>query len=203
LNRDLLVGVGHLDMAAIIDTGMQLLRDNKLVLPADLALLFRVLLRLQGLGRGVDTDVRVTELLEPYVKQMLAGRFDPRRLVRRVGRTARGWDHLAASLPGDIESILQQVRAGQLGVDFRIHDPDGTVDNLVDGLIASASVLAAAQLIARRSGPTIGSISAPGLIAAGVGVLTWQRLVRRRHAHRSWVTRARAMAVRQRGARPG
>ena len=31
---------------------MQLLHDHKLVLPADLALLFRVLLRLQGLGRG-------------------------------------------------------------------------------------------------------------------------------------------------------
>jgi hypothetical protein len=64
-------------------------------------------------------------------------------------------------------------------------------------------ILAAAQLIARRAGPTIGSISAPGLIAAGVGVLTWQQLMRRRHQHRSWVTRARAMAARQQGARTG
>ena len=170
------------------------------MLPADLALLFRVVLRLQGLGRGVDTEVRVTELLEPYVRKMLAERFDPRRLARRVGRTARGWDHLASSLPGDIEGILQQIRAGQLGVDFRIHDPDGAVDHLVDGLVASASVLAAAQLIARRTGPTIGSISAPGIVAAGVGVLTWQRLVRRRREHKTWVSRAREVAaLRQRG----
>jgi ubiquinone biosynthesis protein len=78
-----------------------------------------------------------------------------------------------------------------------------TVDNLVDGLVASVSVLAAAQLIARRTGPTIGSISAPGLIAAGVGVLTWQRLVRRRREHKSWVSRAREMAaLRQRSVRP-
>jgi ubiquinone biosynthesis protein len=204
LNRYLLGGVGHLDMATIMDTGMQLLRDNHLILPADLALLFRVLLRLQGLGRGVDTDVRVTELIEPYVKKMLAERFDPKRVVRHVSRTVRGWDHLAASLPGDIEGILQQIRAGQLGVDFRIHDPDGSVDHLVDGLVASASVLAAAQLISRRTGPTIGSVSLPGLAAAGIGVLTWQRLVRRRREHRTWVSRAREMAaVRQRRAQSG
>ena len=35
LNRYLLIGVGHLDMAGIINTGMQLLHDNGLVLPAE------------------------------------------------------------------------------------------------------------------------------------------------------------------------
>ena len=193
LNRYLLIGVGHLDVAAIVDTGMQLLHDNGLVLPADLAVLFRVLLQLQGLGRGVNTEVRVTELLEPYMKTLLAERFDPRRLARHAGRTVRGWDRLAASLPGDIEQILAQIRAGQIGVDFRIHDADGAVDHLVDGIVAASSVLASAQLISRRTGPTVGPISVPGLVAAGVGVLTWQRLVRRRRVHKTWATRAREL----------
>ena len=47
----------QLDMAAIIDSGMELLHRHQLVLPADLALLFRVLLRLQGLGRGVGLQL--------------------------------------------------------------------------------------------------------------------------------------------------
>ena len=195
LNRYLLVGVGHLDVAAIMDSGMALLRENKLVLPADLALLFRVLLRLQGLGRGVQTEVRVTELLEPYVKSMMAERFDPRRVARHFVRTARGWDHLASTLPDDIQGVLKQIRAGQVGVDFRIHDPDGSIDHLVDGLVAAASVLAAAQLIGRQSGPTVRGVSGPGLVAAGVGLVTWQRLVRRRREHRTWVTRMRELAA--------
>lgn len=32
---------------------------------------------MQGLGRGLGTDVRLTELLAPYINEMLAGRFDP------------------------------------------------------------------------------------------------------------------------------
>ena len=194
LNHYLLIGVGQLDMAAIINSGMELLHENGLVLPADLSLVFRVMLQLQGLGRELNTEVRVTELLQPYMKKLLAQRFDPRRLARHAGRTIRGWDHLAASLPGDIEDIVQQIRAGRLAVDFRVHDADGAVDRLVDGLVAAASVLASAQLFSRRTGPTVGSISMPGLVAAGVGVLTWQRLVRRRHEHKTWVSRARELA---------
>ena len=194
LNRYLLIGVGHLDMAGIINTGMQLLHDNGLVLPADLSLLFRVMLELQGIGRELNTEVRVTELLEPYMKKLLAERFDPRRIARHAGRTFRAWDRLAASLPGDIDDIVEQIRTGKVGVDFRIHDSDGAVDQLVDGLVAAASVLASAQLISRRTGPTFGSISVPGVVAAGVGILTWQRLIRRRHEHKTWVSRAREMA---------
>jgi len=194
LNRYLLIGVGHLDMAAIITTGMQLLHDNGLVLPADLSLLFRVMLELQGIGRELNTEVRVSELLEPYMKKLLAERFDPRRLAHHASRTFRGWDRLAGSLPGDIEGIVEQIRAGKFGVDFRVHDSDGAVDHLVDGLVAAASVIASAQLISRRTGPSLGPISVPGMVAAGVGVLTWQRLVRRRREHKTWVSRARELA---------
>ena len=172
LNRYLLIGVGHLDMAGIISTGMQLLHDNGLVLPADLSLLFRVMLQLQGIGRELDTEVRVTELIEPYMKKLLAERFDPRRIARHAGRTFRAWDRLVASLPGDIDDIVEQIRTGKLGVDFRIHDSDGAVDQLVDGLVAAASVLASAQLI---------STSHRADVRVDLGARRGRR--RRRHAH--------------------
>lgn len=199
LNRYLLVGVGQLDMAAIVASGMELLHRHKLVLPADLALLFRVLLRLQGLGRGVGTEVRVTELVQPYVSQMLADRFSPKRIARNLGRSAREWDHLVARLPDDLAAVLEQLRTGTLGVDFRVRDPDHAIDHLVDGLVTGASVLAGAQLISRRAGPLLGGVSVPGLAAAVVGLLTWQRLIARRETSRSWVTRARNLARATRG----
>ena len=195
MNRYLLAGVAQLDMAGIVNSGMALMHTHRLVLPADLALLFRVLLRLQGLGRGIDADVQVAELLRPYVEQMASERFDPRRMVHRAARTARSWEHLVADLPEELHAILEQIRTGDLGVDFRIHDSDGGIDRIVDGLLASASVLASAQLLSRRAGPTIGGVSLPGLVAVGVGVITWQRLAAKRAGRRSMLSRARRLAT--------
>jgi ubiquinone biosynthesis protein len=169
---------------------MQLLHEHSLVVPADMALLLRVLLRLQGLGRGVQTEVRVTELLEPYVHQIMAMRFDPRRIARQVGRAVRSWDHLISGLPDDLRAILEQIRTGRVGIDFRVHDADHAVDRLVDGLVTAASMMAGAQLISRRAAPLVGPFSVPGLLATAAGVVAWQRLVARRKPRDTMVTRA-------------
>jgi ubiquinone biosynthesis protein len=191
LNRYLLIGVGQLDMNGIVAGGMQLLHEHRLVVPADLALLLRVLLRLQGLGRGVQTEVRVTELIEPYVHHIMAMRFDPRRVAHQVGRAVRSWDHFISGLPDDLRAILEQIRTGSVGIDFRIHDADHAVDRLVDGLVTAASLVAGAQLISRRTAPLARQISIPGLLAAGVGVITWQRLITHRKSRDTLVTRVR------------
>jgi ubiquinone biosynthesis protein len=198
LDRYLLVGVGRLDINAIVTHGMEILHRNKLVLPADLSLLFRVLIDLQGLGRAVGTDVRVTELLQPYISQMMVDRYNPKRLARQAGRSLRGWEHFISGLPEQLQSILDQVRTGNAAVDFRVHDADHAVDRLVDGLVTAASVVAGAELISRRASPMVGPFSVPGLVVAGVGVLTWQRLVARRGS-RSWVSRVAGLINATRG----
>jgi hypothetical protein len=52
-------------------------------------------------------------------------------------------------------------------------------------------MMAGAQLISRRTAPLVGPLSIPGLLAAGAGVITWQRLITRRKPHDTWVTRVR------------
>ena len=193
IDRYLLADLSRLDINAILVSGMEVLHKNKLVLPADLALFFKVLISLQGLGQEVGTEVRVTELLRPYVTRMLAERFDPKRIARQLGRAFRNWDHFIATLPNDLQAVLDQVRTGKVGIDFRVHDADQAVDRLVDGLVTAASLMAGAQLISRRTGPLVGPFSVPGLVVAGVGLATWQRLIARRRS-RSWVSRARSVA---------
>ena len=132
------------------------LRRRCLVRPGDQ----RPLLR-RGLGRGVQTEVRVTELVEPYLHQIMAMRFDPRRIARQVGRAVRSWDHFISGLPDDLRAILEQIRTGTVGIDFRIHDVDHAVDRLVDGLVTAASIMAGAQLISRRTAPLVGRVVDP------------------------------------------
>ena len=136
----------------------------------------------------------VADLLRPYVTSMMAERFNPKRIAHNVAGSVRGWEHFVTDLPEDLGALLEQLRSGTLGVDFRVRDPEHAADHLVDGLVTSASLLAGAQLIARRAGPTVGGVSLPGLVVAGVGAMTWQRLIARRDTTRSWVTRVSELA---------
>ncbi len=189
-----LADVAHLDVPAIVESWMSLMRARGLVLPADLALLFRVLLRLQGLGQAVGTDVRVTDLLDPYVGRIMADRFDPKRVAAHALRTARSWQHLVEALPDQVLTTLERLSAGQVGLDFRVRDVDQGIDRLVDGLLAAASILGASQLISRKAPPTIGGVSLPGLVAVAIGAATWQRLAMKRPSHETLVRRARQLS---------
>lgn len=180
--------VAELDTAAMLRSGANILRNHRLTFPSDLALLFRVLLRLQGLGQQLGTDASLTDLLDPWVRQMTAERFDPRRLAHRVARTARSWDRLITSLPEDLGRVLAQLRAGTVAVEFKVHDTDRLVPQIVDGMLAAASLLAASQLLSRRTSPVVGGVSVPGLLSVTVGVVTWHRLQLQRPGYRRAVT---------------
>jgi ubiquinone biosynthesis protein len=193
LDRYMLADLSHLDINALLLSGREVLHKSRLVLPADLSLFFKVLLSLQGLGRGAGAEVRLNELLRPYVTRMMAERFDPKRIAKQLGRSLRKWDHFITGLPDELEAILNQVRTGKLAVDFQVHDADHAVDRLVDGLVTAASLIAGAELTSRRTGPMVGPVSIPGLLVGGVGLITWQRLIARRRGG-SWVTRARRLA---------
>ncbi|HEY2643331.1 MAG TPA: AarF/UbiB family protein [Galbitalea sp.] len=182
-------GVGELDIAGMLRSGSTLLRTHHLTLPSDLALLFRVLVRLQGLGQQLGTTQSITELLRPYLHQMVLERLDPRRLAHRVARGAKSWERLLTTLPDDVRKVLGQLRAGSMGVEFKVHDSDGSVPQLVDGLLASASILAASQLLSRKTGPTVRGISIPGAVSVVVGVVTWHRLQMKRPGYRNGVNR--------------
>jgi len=85
--------------------------------------------------------------------------------------------------------VLGQLRAGSVAVEFKVHDSDGAVPQLVDGILASASILAASQLLSRKTAPTIAGISIPGVISVAVGVITWHRLQMKRPGYRNGVNR--------------
>jgi ubiquinone biosynthesis protein len=193
LSRYLGGNVADLDLVGMVNSGMQIMHSNRLTFPSDLSLLFRVLVQLQGLGSSVGAKVSLTELLQPYWKEMTLDRLNPVSVGRRALRTLRGWERLLATAPSKLRPVLRQLQGGTIGVEFRIHDADGVTDRLIDGILAAASISASAELIARRTGPRIRDVSIRGAVAATVGVVTWRRLLANRAGHRSSISRIRQL----------
>lgn len=172
-----------IELSAAMNACMQLLHEKELVFPSDLAMLVRVMGRLEGFGIQLGSTVTMEEYLTPYLRRHVMQESSPKKMLERLVRSTTSWTRMARELPRDIEILVQQLRKGETRLEINLRDPDELTDKLIDGLMASSSLLAASQLLANRTGPTVKGISVAGLAAAGVSVVTWRSLTVRRNSH--------------------
>ena len=172
-----------IELSAAMNACMQLLHEHELVFPSDLAMLVRVMGRLEGFGIQLGSTVTMEQYLTPYLRRHMMQESSPKKMLEKLVRSTTSWTRMARELPRDIEILVQQLRKGETRLEINLRDPDELTDKLIDGLMASSSLLAASQLLANRTGPTVKGISVAGLAAAGVSVVTWRSLTVRRNSH--------------------
>ena len=94
--KDLKIGVLLRRVSAI-------LREHSIVLPVDLALLFKALLSLEGLGRQYDPEFRLIERVKPFLDRAMLERYQPVETARRAQETLSDFYGLVTSLlPRDL-----------------------------------------------------------------------------------------------------
>ncbi|HMR49032.1 MAG TPA: AarF/UbiB family protein [Arachnia sp.] len=189
---------GDRDLNAAMTAGMEVLHRFELRFPSDLAMLLRVLARLEGFGAQLGSTMTPEELLGPFLRRLTLQQNDLSHIAQRLMRVVAGWGRLARDIPRDLSGLLQQLRMGEARVEINLRDPDGLVDDVVDGLAASASLLGASHLIASGTGPKVKGVSLPGLAAAAFSAVTWWKLTSRRRGHRTAEQKAAALIRRLR-----
>jgi ubiquinone biosynthesis protein len=157
--------VQAVDVAAAIEDLSRIVREHRLRLPANVALLGKTLLQLQGDLIVVGADLRLPEALDGYLQELVRQRMSPKRLARHARRTAKDWDRFIAQAPRELTAILESVRMGELDVPLRIESLDRTVNRLVHGILAAALFSGSTQMWARGTPPqTRGRVSIPGAV---------------------------------------
>lgn len=168
-----------LNIAAMLTDITVIMRDNELVLPPDLALLFKVFITLDGLGRLLDPGFNMVSETEPFLTRAMLARYHPDALAKK------GWKHLTefvdllSSLPRDLRRLLQSVRRGALEMNVDItrldqfgHELDRAASRLTVGLITAALIIGTSIVMTVEGGPTMFGLPLLGLlgfVSAGIG----------------------------------
>ena len=69
------------------------------MLPADLTLLFKTLITLQGLGQQYDPHFRLVERIQPFLDRALSERYQPVEALRRGQATLTDFFGMVTSVP--------------------------------------------------------------------------------------------------------
>jgi ubiquinone biosynthesis protein len=127
--------------------------------------MIRHLISIEGTGKELDAHFNLAELLEPFRRQFVLQQMSPQAWLRKVKRIRREWELLADSIPRGLNTLLEQLQAGQFAVRVKHPPLEASVNRMVYGLCTSALLLASALLWVHAVPPTIHGVSILG--AAG------------------------------------
>jgi len=162
--KDLRIGLMLADIT-------QLLRSYNLVLPADLALMIKAFLTLEGMGRQLDPDFDMASAARPFVERVVMQRYAPAALAKRGRRSLLSLLDLAGDLPRDLRRLVQAARRGRLQVNVQTTALAGFGDQvnkaanrMVVGIITAALIIGSSIVM-----HSVGGLSSRWLLALGVG----------------------------------
>jgi len=165
------VPLAQLDLAGMLLEVTTLLRVHRLALPADLALLIKVFVTLEGTGRKLDPDFDMARRAQPFLRRAMRARYSPRALARGGLRGLSGVADVLSTLPHDLRALLRSVRGGQ----FRHHidighlrefgqQIDHSANRLTVGVVLAALIVGSSITMTVKGGPTLLGLPFFGLL---------------------------------------
>lgn len=167
----------QLDLSGALTELLELIRRHHIILPPDIALLFKVLVMLEGTSRLLSPHFSLTELIVPYQQKLLWRQFSPARQLEKLRRLSRAWAVLGEEVPRDVTALLQQMQRGKLTVRLEPLKLETSANRLVVGMLASSLFLGSALLWSRHVPPLLGAVSLPGLLGCTLSLVLALRLL--------------------------
>jgi len=158
-------------IGALLNDVTALMRDNNLVLPADLTLLFKTLITLEGLGQQIDPEFHMIDQVTPFVERIIRQRYTPQALLVRGRKSMREALEVVADLPRDLQHLVRDMRRGRVRVDLDLkrldhfgHQLDSASNRLTMGILTASLVVGSSIIMTVEGGPQLFGLPVFGLL---------------------------------------
>jgi ubiquinone biosynthesis protein len=177
----------RMDLGGALNDMIDLIHRYKILLPAQIGLLLKVLISLEGTAKLLSPRFSLLEVMKPYQRHVLFRRLSPARQLRKLQRVYTEFERLAEVLPHHVMQILEQVQAGKFDVHLEHRGLSPSVNRLVLGMLASALFLGSSWMMSNKVAPLlfptkswlgIHEISVLGLAGCVISILIGLRLLR-------------------------
>jgi ubiquinone biosynthesis protein len=153
--KDIRVGVLVRRLTTIV-------REHSIVMPADLALMFKAMITMEGLGRQYDPDFHILDHLAPLLRKAIAQRYRPAGMLRRGRNTLGQFVDLVSSIPRDLGRLLRDARRGKtrVGLDIKQLDTfgkqlDRSIGRATMGIMTASVVIGSSIVMTVQGGPQV------------------------------------------------
>lgn len=160
------LNIGHL----LLDIST-MLRENRLQVPADLAIMIKALITAEGTARQLYPELNVVEEAKPYVRRLAMERWRPEALWRNFRRNFSDLVRFQKELPMRFNQIIEKIDRGDLNIRFQHENLGGmrnTLHNVANrltlGIIVAALIIGSSMIITTGVKPLLFGFPALGII---------------------------------------
>jgi ubiquinone biosynthesis protein len=162
VDTHLAVPLEALNVSALLQEVLRMVRQHGLQVPPDFLLLLRALGTAESIGRELDPAFTIMHHLQPFAEQLVLERYDPRYLLRKLGHTTEDVEELLVLLPTALVQIMQKLRRGELHLGLEVQQLDRLIrefdtasNRLTLAIILAASIIGSALIMQTQMPPVL------------------------------------------------
>lgn len=186
------VDLQDVDTGRLVQRLLTVVRTHRLQLPEEIAVISKMVVMAEGLGRVLDPGFRLSQALQPYVVQLFLERHSPQAILNGLKDAGLGAMDLVEDLPHLVDGLVRIVDSGGFEVRLRAAELEPLLiraekigDRVVAGVIAAAFIRGVGELVSLDRERWTGwraPFMRTGLTALGGlgGYLAWSAAARRR-----------------------
>ncbi|GHG50679.1 ubiquinone biosynthesis protein UbiB [Sinomonas cellulolyticus] len=148
------VDLSDVNVARLAQRLLGVVRNHRLLMPAEAAIIIKMLVMAEGLGRVLDPGFRLSRVLEPYVRRLLLEQYSPAAIVRGLKAAGLTALDLATDVPDLIDNLSRMLDAGGFEVHLRAAELEPLVaraerigNKVLAGVIAAAFIRGVGEVV--------------------------------------------------------
>ena len=172
------VPLKNVRISRLVSEIMDLIRNHSILLPPDMALLFKALITLEGLGRQLNPDFLLIDHLTPFVRRLMRARYRPSALLQRGRHSLGEAVGLLSSMPRDLARLGKDMRQGRFSVNLDLkrldhfgRQLDRSANRLTMGIVTGALIIGSSIVMTVNAGPRLFGLPFFGLFGFSIALL--------------------------------
>ena len=172
------VAIGDLSLANVFAAAADAVSRHRLKFPADLLLLIKSLVTIEGVGRQLDPSFKMVQHAAPVVERLAEQEHSAGAIALRMADAGRDAIDIAQALPRNLAEIARKVRGDRLQIqfvhknlDYFVREMDRSSNRVSFAIVIGAIVIGSAVVVHAGIGPlTFGypALGFGGFVMAGI-----------------------------------
>ena len=157
----------NIDIVTIFEKARKIFSDNQILLSEDIYLLIKGIGQIEGIGRHLDSNLNINEVMQPYMDKIAKKRINPINIFKKETRKLETFSENWLTLPTDLKTILEKIQKNELKHRHEIigfEKFQKTFEELVLAIIISSLFVGSSILALANIPPKIFGISGLGLL---------------------------------------